>query len=282
MSLAYPNIVPENNLRLPDALTIKHGPAPLLARFILEADKAARAAGIHLRLRNDFDTLDALNQKEVARGAWYPLVDMFNPQRSDVSPENAFWLSGENERGEIVCTNAARIFFWPDSTLADQVFGMFYARDEGQPCVVTAEAARTISGVVQVHGATWVRPDYRSRGLSHLLPRVCRAYGPSRWPIDWVMALIRMTHYQSGVAFGYGARHFSASVTFPELHHLGEMVVAYSARDEVYDDLRSYLATDLPALPARNSGERSVPGFLAQEVINTSPEGPRQGSSKRS
>ena len=27
MTLIYPNIVPENNLRLPDALTIKHGPA---------------------------------------------------------------------------------------------------------------------------------------------------------------------------------------------------------------------------------------------------------------
>ena len=41
MSLIYPNIVPENNLRLPDALTIKHGPAPLLSRFVLEGDKAA-------------------------------------------------------------------------------------------------------------------------------------------------------------------------------------------------------------------------------------------------
>ena len=28
MSLIYPNIVPDNNLRLPDALTIKHGPRP--------------------------------------------------------------------------------------------------------------------------------------------------------------------------------------------------------------------------------------------------------------
>ena len=41
MALDFPNIVPENNLRLPDALTIRHGPAPLLSRFILEADKAA-------------------------------------------------------------------------------------------------------------------------------------------------------------------------------------------------------------------------------------------------
>ena len=40
MSLIYPNIVPDNNLRLPDALTIKHGPTRLLSTFVLEGDKA--------------------------------------------------------------------------------------------------------------------------------------------------------------------------------------------------------------------------------------------------
>ena len=54
MVAIYPNIVPQNDLRLPDALTIKHGPAPLLARFVLEGDKAAREIGIRLRLRHDF------------------------------------------------------------------------------------------------------------------------------------------------------------------------------------------------------------------------------------
>jgi len=43
MTSIYPNIVPENNLRLPDALTIKHGPAPLLSRFVLAGDGAARS-----------------------------------------------------------------------------------------------------------------------------------------------------------------------------------------------------------------------------------------------
>jgi hypothetical protein len=277
----FATMVPENNLRLPDALTIRHGPAPLLAAFILAADRAARAAGIHLRLRNDFDTLTMLNQEQVARGAWYPLIDMFNPERSDVSPTNAFWVSGENEHGEIVCTNAARVFSWSDTNLEEQAVAMMYGHDEGQPCVITAEAAKTISGVVQTHGATWVRPDYRSRGLSHLLPRVCRAYGPSRWPIDYVIALITMKHYDAGIAFSYGARHFSPSVFYPG-HHLPEMVLAYSTRDEVYDDLESYLATELSDVSGSKFAARSVPTVLAQEVISTSPDEARQGSSKRS
>ena len=57
MPLDFANIVPENNLRLPDALTIKHGPARLLAPFLLESDKAARRIGVSLRIRYDFDEL---------------------------------------------------------------------------------------------------------------------------------------------------------------------------------------------------------------------------------
>ena len=62
MTLIYPNLVPENNLRLPDALTIQHGPAQLLAKFVIEGDKVAREMGLRLRLRHDFDELIRLNR----------------------------------------------------------------------------------------------------------------------------------------------------------------------------------------------------------------------------
>ena len=35
---------------------MEYGPAPLLARFVLEGDKAAQQLGIRLRLRHDFET----------------------------------------------------------------------------------------------------------------------------------------------------------------------------------------------------------------------------------
>ena len=82
----YPSIVPKNNLRLPDAIAIKHGPRRLLARFALEADKAARAMGLLLRIRHDFDELLFLNRAEAARGNWYPIVDMFNPEQVALTP----------------------------------------------------------------------------------------------------------------------------------------------------------------------------------------------------
>ncbi|HJY51985.1 MAG TPA: hypothetical protein VJ349_25575, partial [Stellaceae bacterium] len=97
MTLIYPNIVPENDLRLPDALTVKHGPARLLSRFVLEGDKAARGMGLRLRLRHDFGELLYLNEREVAHGNWFKLVNMYNPAYCDLSPENSYWISGENE-----------------------------------------------------------------------------------------------------------------------------------------------------------------------------------------
>jgi hypothetical protein len=85
-----PNIIPENNLRLPDAITITHGPRRLLAQFILEADKAARDMGLYLRVRHDFDELLFLNRTESARGNWHPMLDYFNPKCVELTAENAF------------------------------------------------------------------------------------------------------------------------------------------------------------------------------------------------
>ncbi len=178
MSLTYPNIVPENNLRLPDALTIKHGPAELLARFVLEGDKAARRVGLRLRLRHDFDDLRRLNEFEVRRGNWFRLVNLFNPEYCDLTPENSYWLSGESEDGEIVVTVAWRIFFWPDTNLFQEGRFLFYGRGKGRPCEFSSEAAKVaamLSGVVLFAGSLWVRPDFRGHQLSQLIPSA----GPS-------------------------------------------------------------------------------------------------------
>jgi GNAT superfamily N-acetyltransferase len=279
MSLIYPNIVPENNLRLPDALTIEHGPAPLLARFVLEADKAARAVGIHLRVRNDFVTLAALNEEQVALGNWYPLVDTFDPRRTDISAENAFWLCGENDKGEVVCTNAARIYYWPDTNFGEQAVAMIYGRDEGQRCIIPDEAARSINGVVQSMGAMWIHPDYRGRGrLARWATRVLKAYGLSRWPLDWVISYIKAPYVDSGLGYIYGGAHFSRGIYYPERDY-GELVLSYTSRDELYADLDAFLAQALSPAPET---EPALAPLLAQEVMNTSPEGARQGSSRRS
>ena len=278
---AYPNIVPPNNLRLPDALTIKHGPAPLLARFILEGDKAVRNIGLRLRLRSDFDELIYINQQHVAIGNWLPIPEAFNPKFAELTQENAFWVSGENDQGDIVVTWAARIYNWIGTNLAEQVRVAWYGRDLGQPCVVTAEAATLISGIVSCAGASWVRPDFRGKHLSHLMPRIGKAYACSRWPIDWAIGFIGLRNLDKGLAASYGQKNLSYSILYPG-SAWGEVALAYTTVADVYEDLASFLAKHLCSAEDPTLYEILSSTSLAQEVTNTSSEGVFHGNNSRS
>ena len=282
MSQNYPNLVPENNLRLPDALTIKHGPARLLSTFILEADKAARRAGLRLRLRTDFPELVYLNAREVSKGTWFPLINTFKPQYTELSPENSFWVSGEDEHGDIAATFAGRVNYWPDTNLEQQAYGMFYGREQGKECRVTAPAAKLISGVVFSGGAAWVRPDYRGHQLSRLFPRIGKAYACARWPLDWALGYVTRALIAKGVVAGYGHRHLSYSVFYPA-SPLGnfEAVIAYSAAHEIYDDLADFMSLEFGVGDDRT--ELRPPARILEDMLTkTSSEGVFQGSSSRS
>jgi hypothetical protein len=273
----YPNIVPPNDLRLLDALTIKHGPTRLLARFMLEGDKMARRVGLHLRLRHDFDELLFINRKEAARGHWYPLVDAFNPECTELNPENAFWISGEDDSGEIVVTWAARIYNWIGTNLAEQARALWFGRDLEQPCIVTAPAAPLISGVTVCGGASWVRPDFRGKHLSRFIPRMGKAYACSRWPIDWSFCYIGRPNVEKGLAANYGQKNLSYSVFYPGSPR-GEQVLAYTAVDDVYADMADFLST------VRENEESAASSSITFEHIETktSLDGVLHGSISRS
>ena len=284
MNLIYPNIIPANNLRLPDALTVKHGPAPLLSRFVLEGDKTARQIGLRLRLRHDFGELLYLNQREVAHGNWFKLVNMYNPAYCELSPENSYWISGENEQGDIVLTQAGRIYYWPETSLAEEARSMFYAgQDEGQLCKVTAPAARRIGGVVFCAGSHWIRPDFRGRQLSHLLARLGRAYAMARWPVEWAIALVAPVLVAKGVSAGYGYKHASHSIFYPASPWGDlEVVLAYLSQDEVYEDIAEYLDSELSASTIEALSEALSRRPLEDKVTSTSSEGVFHGSNNLS
>lgn len=240
-------IVRENNLRLPDALAIRHGPAPLLARFVLEGDLAVRQWGIQLRIRHDFEALDYVNKQAVSDGSWLPMPMMFNPRYSDLRPDNSYWLSGESDNGEVVLTGAFRVFDWREASLAENA-GVYFCDAQGQPhrCTVTAPAASEISGFVFWGGSLWIRPDHRRRHLSEIVGRLGRAFAAATWPVDWMMCLVMPPLADKGVAFGYGYKHLSRSIFFPG-SYLGdlEMVVAYLSIGEAYADFTEFLGSRL-------------------------------------
>jgi len=283
--VSLPEIVAENNLRLPDAITITHGPRRLLARFIIAADRAARDQGLFLRVRHDFDELMFLNRVEAARGHWYPMPDMFNPERVPLNADNAFWVSGENEAGEIVATFGGRVHDWHGTSLAEQARALFYGVDQGQPCEVTAEGAHRISGTVVSGAAAWVRPDYRRRHLSQLIPRVGKAYSCARWPLDWFFGYVTGKHADQKMPQSYGHRNVGRSVSYPGTPWL-DLAIAYSNADEIYDDITSFLDSGLSNVATPQSTLGVVvsdgPTVFEHMVTKTSSDGVFQGSSSLS
>lgn len=280
MSLIYPNTVPENNLRLPDALTVEHGPAALLARFVITSDVYARQLGLSLRVSYDFDELVFVNRRYVAEGSWYPIIGEFDPKISRLTPENAFWVSGVDADGEVAATYAGHVYYWPDTNLEQQAVAVVYGRDEGQQCRVETPVARTISGVVMSGGCAWVRPDYRGRKLSHLFPRVAKAYGLSRWPLDWLIGYVTAAGYQKGLHTFYGARHTSPGMFYPE--PWGELVLLYTSGSEACEDLADFLEGELSTASEGAEAREPLATILAQELTRTSPGPAFQGSSSRS
>jgi hypothetical protein len=239
--------------------------------------------GLHLRIRHDFDALLLLNRYESARGNWYPILDMYNPECVDLNPDNSFWISGENADGEIVVTYGVRLFDWRGTNLAEQARVAFYGKDLGQPCSVTAEGARQIAGMVTMGGVNWVRPDYRGHRLSALIPRIGKTYACGRWPVDWAFGYIARKHIGSVMPSVWGHAHVEAGFSYPGTPY-DDIGITYSSIAEVYEDIANFLATGLSDVSSSqpSADVDAAPAAREHVVTSTSSDGVFQGSNSRS
>ena len=76
--------------------------------------------GIRLRVRHDFEELLYLNKQKVCNGTWFRSCICSTQSIRDLSPENSYWISGEDEHGQIVATHAGRVHYWPSTTLEQE------------------------------------------------------------------------------------------------------------------------------------------------------------------
>jgi hypothetical protein len=171
------------------AITIEHGDPALLGRFFLQADTAARVRGLELA----FAPMQLLVDTNRANSdTWRPLLPLFDPAFGGVTDDNSFCIVGRNARGEIVATQAARLYHWQRTSFHEEAesLRLFYAdpagcRGPGEEVEVTAPAARRLTGRVIFAGGAWYRPDYRGRQLAQILTRISRAYAYTRWKHDF-------------------------------------------------------------------------------------------------
>ncbi len=203
------------DLRLLDAITIKYGPVEFLSRFFLEADEFIRSRGIRLTVRSDFEELSRLNEKH-ADDSWHALVRAFDSRYSDVSRENAYWIAGIDEDGEMVSTQCGRFFNWPDSCFADHVEQLMYGdRASGANIHIDAPAARFIRGKVIFNGGAWIHPKYRRRGVASLAAKVGRLFGTVTWGCDWICGALKQSDAEIGMHKKYGFSQISFGIHAP-------------------------------------------------------------------
>ncbi len=184
-------------------VAVDFGPSELLGPFFIEADAAARRAGVLLTI-GDFSELVAVNRAN--RLNWPPLIPLFDPCNGALPQEEASCLIGRNRAGEAVATHAVRLYDWRDTSFTEEAesLRLFYADPGGmrlpkETCRVSAAAAHDVTGRVAYSGAAWVRPDYRGRSLALVLPRLAKAYAFIRWRPDFIVSLMTEASYRRGL-----------------------------------------------------------------------------------
>jgi hypothetical protein len=231
-------------------IRIDHGPARELGRFFLTADTLVRAAGIQLRLVSIKDASQAhTNNKE----SWPAFPPMLDSRLSHIDTASSYALLGYNQSGEVVSSQAGRIYETPEQqTLPDMIgdqsflYGGSFDPQNGHPtCHITAPSSRRISGRYVYSGALWVRPDYRGHRLANILPRVSRAYALSRWNTDFTIAFIG--NATSSLCKLYGYPNIEPGVEFRGLGpSYSTMSLMWMTTDQLVEDLETFMGTVRP------------------------------------
>jgi len=236
------------------SITYDYGPRDVFAPFFLHANQAVSERGLTL-VASSLDDLLAVNRANA--DTWLPIVSIFNSESNDIDPTKSYCILGLDPEGEVVATQAVRLFEWTDTNLAEQVGDMrlFYTdpakRKPNEHCTITAPSAKDIYGRVAYSGAAWYRPDYRKKGLTGLMPRIARAYAYTRWATDRTITLMAEGIVACNVParVGYenvewGARFHNNALEGPEfallwmddmhlINDLRAFVVARSSRAQV-------------------------------------------------
>jgi hypothetical protein len=234
-----------------DAIQVIHGPAALMGRLFLQADRAARDCGITLSFGAP-DELAAINRAN--RATWRPIVPIFCTE-TGFGAANGFALLGRNAAGEIVATQGARVYDWAGTSFREEAesLRMFYGAEPppaAESCRVRAPSSSSITGTVAFSGAGWYRPDFRGKGLAAILPRVSRALAYTRCATDFTISIMADAVAAGGMAVRAGYTHIEGSVELinsPVGPFRG--VLIWMPKDELLRDVRHFLggAAKIPA-----------------------------------
>jgi hypothetical protein len=234
----------------------------VLSQFFKTALMEVQERGIRL----SFEPIEVLIEVNAAnRDSWRPLIPLFDA-RHEIPAGTSFCLVGRNASGDVVATQAARLYDWSASDFATeaQSLRMFYSNPRrsklpDEACTVTAVNAPKIMGRVVFSGAGWYRRDYRKMWLSGLLPRLSRAVAYSRWHSDFTISIMAEAVIAGGMAARCGYTNVEYEVALSN-GPVGDVrcALVWMGTDELWSDLHQFNIGALVGQPKFLHRQRTV------------------------
>jgi GNAT superfamily N-acetyltransferase len=213
--------------------------ADLAVRFFDVASAQAKQAGVSLRWCDEMAGLTELNRQN--RHSWPPLIPLFDTTYNPTM--SGFWLQVVDGDGNIVGANAARAYIWENTTFTAEAesLRLFYA--DPAPHIASGDSvelppdvrAASISGRTAGVGATWVHPDFRSRGLTKLMSRLCKVHACARWDVSLCWGFANPTHLDTGVVRAYAVDGFYSGLRLRLGPQVLPALLAYHSRTSLMD-----------------------------------------------
>lgn len=249
-----PAAKPVEAVRRPQLITeieLEHGPIDLLGRFFLKADTAARNRDVRLSFA-PLEELIEVNRRNPE--TWRPILPLFDPVSGGIDAENAFCILGHNAKGDVVATQAARLYHWQGTSFHEEAesLRLFYAdpersKAEHEAIEVTAPDAKKLTGAVIFAGGIWYRPDYRGRQLANILPWLSRAYAYTRWQHQFSCSIMAEEVHKRGMAerSGYSKADWSVILKRTPVDPKGDIrcALVWMDDDELLAGVERFLAT---------------------------------------
>lgn len=226
------------------SVALHHGPADVLGRYVLAAERRLRQMGIGLRASTPEEILRV---NELNRDTWRPLLSVFDPRFRDQN-DAIICAVGEDDTGRIIGSLAARFMDWEETNFAREAesLRLFYSDPERQKlpqetCRVTAMAAHGIRGRVAFSGAAWYHPSVRGRGLFAILPRVARTLAHATWGTDCTVTISDRNLVNRGVTDQAGFANCEFAVDLRQAR-IGDFSAGllWSKTEEMLEDVKAY------------------------------------------
>jgi hypothetical protein len=142
----------------------------------------------------------------------------YDPEHSNLSFQNAFWLRAVESRGDTVAMGTQRVI--DTDNFLEELTSMRLWHDRAGPAggiieVSGCESAARLSGRIGHTGGLWIEPKYRKKNLSGLLDHLGRGLMLRNFWFDHVTAVITADLAKSGIAMKqYGWSEIEGSVRF--------------------------------------------------------------------